>query len=58
MTSWSSVKSDLVDAGANWVDQEVVVDGHLIISRQPDDIPAFSKAIIEFFSRDASHFAA
>nr|WP_236657460.1 type 1 glutamine amidotransferase domain-containing protein [Acidisarcina polymorpha] len=43
MTSWSSVKSDLVNAGANSVDQEVVVDGHLITSRQPDDIPAFSK---------------
>jgi protease I len=47
MTSWPSIKSDLKNAGANWVDQEVVTDGQLITSRKPDDIPAFNKAIIE-----------
>ena len=45
MTSWPSLKTDLVNAGANWKDQEVVVDGNLITSRKPDDIEAFSKAV-------------
>ena len=47
MTSWPSVHTDLVNAGAKWVDKEVVVDGKLITSRKPDDLPAFSKAILE-----------
>ena len=47
MTSWPSVKTDLQNAGANWVDQPVVEDGNIITSRKPDDIPAFSKKIIE-----------
>ena len=47
VTSWPSVKTDLKNAGANWVDQEVVTDGQFIFSRKPDDIPAFCKAIIE-----------
>jgi len=47
VTSWPSVKTDLKNAGAQWVDQEVVTDGQFIFSRKPDDIPAFSKAIIE-----------
>src|SRR6185312_2116327 len=47
MTSWPSVHTDLVNAGAKWVDKEVVVDGKLITSRKPDDLPAFSKAIID-----------
>jgi protease I len=47
VTSFFSIKDDLVHAGANWVDQEVVVDGRLITSRKPDDLPAFMKAIIE-----------
>ena len=47
MTSWPSVKTDLKNAGANWVDKEVVVDGNFITSRKPEDIPAFSKAIID-----------
>ena len=46
MTSWPSVRTDLKNAGANWVDREVVVDGNFISSRKPDDIPAFSDAII------------
>lgn len=47
VTSWPSLKTDLKNAGANWVDQEVVTDGQFIFSRKPDDIPAFSQAIIE-----------
>ncbi|MFP0194310.1 type 1 glutamine amidotransferase domain-containing protein [Pseudomonas sp. PHC1] len=50
MTSYKTVKDDLVNAGVNWVDQEVVKDGNLISSRQPDDIPAFSNALIETLS--------
>ena len=45
VTSWPSVKTDLVNAGAHWEDSEVVVDGNLITSRKPDDIPAFNDAI-------------
>ena len=41
MTSWPSLKTDLKNAGANWVDKEVVRDGKLVTSRKPDDIPAF-----------------
>lgn len=47
MTSWPSIRTDLVNAGATVVDDEVVVDGHFISSRRPDDLPAFSAAIIE-----------
>jgi protease I len=47
VTSWKSVKTDLENAGASWVDEEVVVDGALITSRKPDDLPAFTKAILE-----------
>ena len=47
VTSWPSIRTDLRNAGADVVDQEVVVDGNLITSRKPDDIPAFSKALIE-----------
>ncbi|MEA5123578.1 type 1 glutamine amidotransferase domain-containing protein [Xanthomonas floridensis] len=45
VTSWPSVKTDLSNAGARWQDAEVVVDGQLITSRKPDDIPAFSAAV-------------
>jgi protease I len=47
MTSWPSVHTDLKNAGAHWVDEPVIVDGNLITSRKPDDIPAFSQAIVE-----------
>lgn len=47
LTSWDSLKTDLSNAGATWQDGEVVVDGNIITSRNPDDIPAFSKAIAE-----------
>ena len=46
VTSWPSIKTDLANAGANWVDQEVVEDGNLITSRKPDDLEAFSKALL------------
>ncbi|MEN2748462.1 MULTISPECIES: type 1 glutamine amidotransferase domain-containing protein [Sphingomonas] len=47
VTSWPSVRTDLENAGAEVVDEQVVIDGNLITSRKPDDIPAFSKAMIE-----------
>jgi protease I len=50
VTSWPTVGTDLRNAGANWVDQEVVVDGGLVTSRKPDDIPAFNKKMIEEFA--------
>ncbi|HEC99580.1 MAG TPA: type 1 glutamine amidotransferase [Proteobacteria bacterium] len=46
VTSFFAIKDDLIHAGANWVDQEVVVDGKLITSRKPDDLPAFMKTIL------------
>jgi protease I len=49
------VHTDLRNAGANWVDKEVVVDGQFISSRKPEDIPAFSKAIIEGLSSASAH---
>lgn len=51
MTSWPSLKSDLLNAGANWIDREVVVDNGLITSRRPDDLPAFNAAMVEEFAR-------
>jgi deglycase len=51
MTSWPSLKTDLKNAGADWVDRDVVIDGGLVTSRKPDDIPAFNKAIIETFQK-------
>jgi len=50
MTSYSSIRKDLQNAGANWIDQEVVVDNGLITSRNPDDIPTFCDAIVSEFS--------
>lgn len=57
MTSWPSVHTDLINAGAKWVDKEVVVDGNFITSRKPDDIPAFSKAIVESVSKGIRELA-
>ena len=51
LTSWPSLKTDLQNAGAHWEDLEVVVDGHVITSRKPEDIPAFTQAIIEHLSK-------
>ena len=50
ITSWPSLKTDLENAGARWVDQEVVVDRGLVSSRNPRDIPAFNRKIVEEFA--------
>jgi protease I len=47
VTSFFAIKDDLIHAGADWVDEEVVIDGKLITSRRPDDLPAFMKAVIK-----------
>jgi protease I len=56
MTSWPSLKTDLLNAGAKWVDEQVVQDGSLVTSRKPDDLPAFNKKMVEEFSH--THVAA
>jgi protease I len=50
VTSWPSLQADLTNAGAQWVDQEVVVDRGLVTSRKPDDLPAFCREMIEAFA--------
>ena len=50
MTSWPSLQTDLRNAGAEWVDEEVVVDQGLVSSRKPDDLPAFNAKIVEEFA--------
>lgn len=50
ITSWPSLQTDLRNAGAKWVDQEVVTDNGLVTSRKPDDIPAFNQKMIEEFA--------
>jgi deglycase len=50
VTSWPSLKTDLKNAGANWVDKEVVTDGKLVTSRNPGDIPAFSREMIRLIA--------
>ena len=50
MTSYSSIKTDLINAGVNWVDREVVVDQGLVTSRSPEDLPAFNSKMIEEFA--------
>lgn len=50
MTSWPSLKTDLSNAGAEWVDQDVVVDRGLVTSRSPDDIPAFDREVSQLFA--------
>ena len=52
LTSYPSLKTDLINAGALWVDKEVVVDGLFITSRNPNDLPAFCQKIIEEFAKD------
>jgi protease I len=47
ITSWPSIKTDLINAGARWVDREVVEDGNLITSRRPDDLPAFCSTLLK-----------
>lgn len=51
MTSFKAISKDLMNAGANWVDEEVVTDGNLTTSRKPEDLPAFNKRIVEEFGK-------
>lgn len=53
IASWPSLKTDLRNAGAEWLDREVVVDRNLVSSRKPDDIPAFNREMLELFGRRA-----
>ncbi|SIT30400.1 type 1 glutamine amidotransferase domain-containing protein [Achromobacter sp. MFA1 R4] len=53
MTSWPSLQDDLRNAGAQWVDEEAVVDGTLVSSRKPDDIPAFNDAFVQVLRNTA-----
>ena len=51
IASWPSLRTDLQNAGAQWMDQEVVVDGQLVSSRKPDDIPAFNREMLRLFGQ-------
>lgn len=51
IASWPSLQTDLRNAGAQWMDEEAVVDGNLVTSRKPDDIPAFNREMIALFGR-------
>lgn len=55
LTSWPSLRTDLQNAGANWIDEQVVVDKGLITSRKPDDLPLFTKRMIEEFRETIHH---
>lgn len=57
ITSWPSLETDLENAGALWVDEQVVVDGNMVSSRKPDDIPAFKEAMVALFSAAMHHAA-
>lgn len=50
LTSWPSLKTNLINAGANWIDEEVVVDGNLVTSRKPDDLEAFCAETVKKFA--------
>jgi protease I len=54
IASWPSLKTDLKNAGAEWVDEQVVVDHNLVSSRKPDDIPAFNREMIKLFGQTRS----
>jgi protease I len=58
MTSWPSLETDLKNAGADWVNQETVVDSNMVTSRMPQDIPAFNREIIGLFGQARAHRAA
>jgi protease I len=51
MTSWPSLRTDIENAGGHWTDEEVVVDGNLVTSRKPDDLPAFNREMLKLFGR-------
>ncbi len=53
LTSWPSLQTDLRNAGATWVDEEVAVDGRLVSSRSPDDLPAFCRTLVEVFGQSS-----
>ena len=55
LTSWPSLQTDIRNAGGEWVDEEVVVNGNLVTSRKPDDLPAFCEKMIEAFARGRIH---
>jgi protease I len=55
LTSWPSLKTDIRNAGGSWVDQEAVVDGNLLTSRNPKDIPAFNREMEKLFATAQSH---
>ena len=57
LTSWPSLKTDLKNAGAEWVDQAVVVDGNLVTSRNPDDLPSFNRELLALIGK-AAHSSA
>lgn len=58
VTSWPSLRTDLMNAGAEWVDQEVVVDGQFVTSRKPDDLPAFNRELIKLLESKSARNAA
>jgi protease I len=58
LTSWPSIRTDLRNAGATVVDQEVARDGNIVTSRSPDDLPAFCTTIVEFFAEGSRPVAA
>jgi protease I len=51
IASWPSLKTDLRNAGGQWIDEQVVVDGNLVTSRKPDDIPAFNREMLILFGK-------
>ena len=53
LTSWPSLRTDIRNAGGNWVDQEVVQDGQLTTSRRPDDLPAFNREMLKSFAENS-----
>lgn len=57
VTSWPSLKTDITNAGGEWVDEQVVVDGNVITSRNPGDIPAFNNALLEAVNHGMSSAA-
>jgi len=57
LTSWPSLKTDIQNAGGNWVDREVVTDGNLVTSRKPDDLPAFNREMLKLFQASVPEHA-